>query len=142
MYPCRVFFLLLIRVLMFYKNWHIFYAIHVILRYSCLRVVFIFLFVSCRVFCRVLVIFSCRVKFVFVSCSYHVAVSCPKLPVLCLHIRDAPFVFMQMMDNQIWYLNKDFHWKGFGMNILSHQDLTFGIFFRKTAFPEDLDPSK
>ena len=50
-----------------FKNWHIFLAIHVILSYSCLRVVFIFLFVLCRVFCRVLIIFSCRVKFVFVS---------------------------------------------------------------------------
>ena len=39
---------------------------HAILRYSCLRVVFIFLSVSC--FCRVLVIFLCRVKFVFMSC--------------------------------------------------------------------------
>ena len=39
-----------------------------------------FLSVSCRVFCRVLVIFLCHVKFVFVSCSCRIAVSCPKLP--------------------------------------------------------------
>ena len=64
---CRIFFLVLIRVLVFFKNWHIFLAIHAILRYSYLRVVFIFLFVSYHVFCRVLIIFLCHVKFVFVS---------------------------------------------------------------------------
>ena len=70
---CCVFFSVSIRVLVFFKNWHIFLAIHAILRYSCLPVVFIFLSVSCCVFCRVLVIFSCRVKFVFVSCRHVVS---------------------------------------------------------------------
>ena len=36
-------------------------------------------FYPCRIFCRVLVIFLYRIKFVFVSYSYRVAVSCPKL---------------------------------------------------------------
>ena len=43
-------------------------------------------FYPCRVFCRVLVIFSCRVKFVFVSCSCRVAVSCPELPGLFMYV--------------------------------------------------------
>ena len=55
---CRVFFSVLIRVLVFFKNWHVFLAIHAILRYSCLRVVFIFLSVSCQI----------RIRVVFVSC--------------------------------------------------------------------------
>ena len=69
--PCRVFFLMSIRVLVFYKNWNIFPLIHTILRYSCFRVVFIFLSVSCRVFFRILIIFayvsnsySCRLRII------------------------------------------------------------------------------
>ena len=69
-----------ISVLIFFKNWHIFLAIHTILRYSCLRVVFIFLSVSCRIFCHILVIFSCRIKFVFISYLYRIAESYLKLP--------------------------------------------------------------
>ena len=42
---------------------------------SLCRVYFFVCVVSCRVFCRVLVIFSCRVKFVFVSCSCRRVVS-------------------------------------------------------------------
>ena len=68
-------FFMSIRVLMFFKNWHIFFVIHVILRYSCLCIVFIFL----SVLCRILVIFSYRIKFVFMSCSYYIIISYPKL---------------------------------------------------------------
>ena len=75
---CRVFFPLSIRVLVFHKNWHIFHAIHAILRYSCFRVVFIFLSVSCCIFCRILIIFSYRIKFIFISYLYHIAVSYSK----------------------------------------------------------------
>ena len=51
-----IFFFVSIRVLVFYKNWHIFHVIHTILRYSCFCVIFIF----CS--CRVLIIFSYRVQ--------------------------------------------------------------------------------
>ena len=74
---------------MFFKNWYIFLAIHVILRYSCLHVVFIFLFVSCRVFCRILIIFLCYIKFIFVSYSYHIIISCPKLSDLKLLLKNS-----------------------------------------------------
>ena len=67
-----------IRVLIFFKNWHIFAC------NSCNFKIFMF---SCRIhffirvmlfFCHILIIFSCHIKFVFVS-SYLCRLSCPEL---------------------------------------------------------------
>ena len=65
------------RVLVFYKNWHIFPLIHTILKYLCFRVVLFFC--PYCVFYHILIIFSYRVKFIFVLCSYRITVSCPEL---------------------------------------------------------------
>ena len=68
---CRLFFSMSIHVLVFFKNWHIFLTIYVILKYSYFRIVLFFY--SYRVFYRILIIFY----IVFVS--YCIIVSCPKL---------------------------------------------------------------
>ena len=66
---CHIFFIISIRILVFYKNWHIFSVIHIILRYSCLRVVFIFLSVSCFLpyFNYFFVSYQIYIRIVFVS---------------------------------------------------------------------------